>query len=121
MEESDLIVRAWDVNRNSLDTRFVKAIEVIPDEQSEIPLELEEHLTDPESVVGLDVETFEKWSAFSEGSISDSELLLQMGIEGNSIPEWYKKIVLPWIKDGLISMGEFVNSIKFFNQRGLLQ
>nr|NIQ15537.1 hypothetical protein [Candidatus Dadabacteria bacterium] len=112
MQESDLVVRAWDVNRNSWDTRFVKALEVIPAEILDMPLIAEE--------ISLDMETFEKWSSLSGDSISDSDLLASMGLEGKSIPEWYKIIVLPWIQEGLISLEEFVNSIKFFEARGLL-
>ena len=124
MEESDLIVRAWDVKRNSVDARFANAIEVISEELSEIieipPEVIDEDLINPEFEITIDKMTFEKWGGFSEESISDSELLAQMGIEGNSIPEWYKKIVTKWIHDGTISYEEFVNAIKFFEKRGLL-
>lgn len=120
MEESDLIIRAWDVNRNSWDTRFVKALEVIPSDL-EIPFELDETLVENDAEMNLDTEIFNQWSTFSEDSLSDSELLSKLGLEGNSIPEWYKTIVIPWIQEGLISIEEFVNSIKFFNQRGLLE
>jgi hypothetical protein len=43
-----------------------------------------------------------------------------MGIDGDSIPDWYKEIVIKWIRDGIISYEEFVNALIFFEKQGLL-
>ena len=121
MEESDLIVRAWDVKRNSVDVRFANALEVIPNEQESI-LEppIAEGVIDSEGNILLDRETFEQWAGYSEDFITDSEILEKLGIKGNSIPDWYKTIVIQWIYEGTITLEEFANALQFFEKRGLL-
>ena len=65
-------------------------------------------------------EMVSKWAGYSDESISDSELLSYLGLEGNSIPSWYKKSASKWLFDGLTSQEEFVNALKFLYKKGFL-
>jgi len=54
-------------------------------------------------------------------TVSDSELLSLIGLEGNNIPTWYKKFIAEWmIKKEIVSEDELVNALTFFYDRGLL-
>ena len=124
MKESDIVVRAWDTKRYSTDIRFVKAFEVVEGPQSElveVPSDKDETIEEaPTNKIKIDIPTFEKWAGYSDQSISDSELLNQIGITGKSIPSWYKKTVASWIHKGEVSYDDFVNALKFFEKRKLL-
>lgn len=106
METSDLVVRAWDVRKNSADARFVNAIQIVDATRAEI--------------IQLEEKTFAKWAGFSEEIITDSELLAKLGIEGEKIPPWYQKIVSKWVQEGKLSYTDVVNALLFFEKRGIL-
>ena len=130
MEKSDVIFRVWDEYVNSQDTKFIESIEILESEegatieespilssnQTEIKNPLQELV---ESLISSDV--FDKWAGFSSEAVSDEELLEQMGINGKTIPSWYKNVIPNWIKDGEITLEDFVIALKFFNERGLLE
>jgi len=125
MKESDIVVRAWNIQKSSWDTRFVKAIEVVEDlepELVEVPSDIKDEIIEEITTnkFEIDPQTFEKWAGYSEQSISDSELLVQIGIAGKSIPSWYKETVANWIYTGEVSYDDFVNAIKFFEKQKLL-
>ena len=61
-----------------------------------------------------------KWGGLSTEIISDSELLNLVGLEGNTIPRWYKSNIPAWIMQERTSQEEFVNTLNFFYENGLL-
>src|SRR3990170_6306695 len=130
METSNIIVRAWDTNRNSRDAIFLDAIEVEQGESIQVPsnlpelqpgVQLESDLVkmDPEPL--LSIPLLKHWAGFSEESVSDEEFLQNLGLEGTKIPSWFKKSqVAKWVIDETISQRELLDTLKFFEKGGLL-
>jgi len=130
MDASNIIVRAWDTNRNSRDAIFLDAIKVeqgqtiqvpsnIPELQPEVKPESDLVKMDPEPL--LSVPLLKQWAGFSEDSVSDEEFLKSLGFEGTKIPSWFKKSqVAKWVIEETISQRELLDTLKFFENSGLL-
>lgn len=93
--ENDIVIIAWDSNRNGLNSKIYDAWNitgneyVIKDEPLFLlvePEEIEEFVEDEKRLDILD-----KWAGYHSESASDSEILKTFGIEGNHIPQWVKK------------------------------
>ena len=130
MDSSDIIIRAWDTNRNSRDAIFFNAIRV---EQVESPLvpnnisELQPEVKPESDLVKMDPEPLlsipmlKQWAGFSEDSVSDEEFLKNLGLDGTQIPSWFKKSqVAKWVIEEIISQRELLDTLKFFEKSGLL-
>lgn len=127
MELSDLIFRAWDHKLNSRDAKFLNAIEII-EPQTNVNTDVltivsAEQSTDEsslETIVPKDI--LNMWAGFSSEVISDSEILDMLGLEGDSIPSWYKEIIIEgMIKRNIISQEEMLNALTFFYDNGFLE
>ena len=130
MDTSNIIVRAWDINRNSRDAIFLDAIKVEQTAESIVPsnvsslqpeAEIDTDLVkmDPEPL--LSVPMLKQWAGFSEDSISDEEFLKNLGIQGTKVPSWFKKSqVSKWVIEETISQRELLDTLKFFQKSGLL-
>jgi len=116
MPLSDIIIRAWDYNRNMEQAKFYDAIEIVPSSEETVEfggkIEGQQPLWSNEMLSG--------WAGYSENSVSDSELLSQIGIEGQQIPSWFKNKMAKWVIDGTVTHQELVNAMKFFENIGLL-
>ena len=128
IKTSDVLFRAWDVERNALTLYSPNALTVIladnskqpeiipkPDEQSKIPELIE---TNTEITIFLDV--FDKWAGYSEPSISDKEFLSQIRIDGKNIPNWFKDNNAKWFKHGLITQEDLIVALNNLNSRGII-
>jgi len=118
MDVTDVIIRAWDYERNSKDAIFRDAIiaeeMLLPDDKILEPdTQIIPSLLIPEEIIS-------GWAGYSTDVVTDEELLDQLGMDGNSIPSWYKEIVSKWVFDGSISQNEFVDALRFFEQNGKL-
>jgi len=123
MELSDIIIRAWDERRNSIDVNFLDAIRVVyPSELADIELGPPKTTTikPTESEIPITRDVIAKWAGLSSEVISDSELLTIVGLEGETIPSWFKSSIPAWIMQERTSQEEFVNALKFFYENGLL-
>jgi hypothetical protein len=130
MDTSNIIVRAWDSNRNSRDAVFFDAIRVeqaedvitpnnLPQLQPEVEIESGLVKMDPEPLLSIPI--LKQWAGFSEDSISDEEFLKNLGFEGTKIPSWFKKSqVSKWVIEETISQRELLDTLKFFEKSGLL-
>jgi len=128
MDSSDIIIRAWDTNRNSRDAIFFNAIKVEqaelapsekPESQPEVKQESDLVKMDPEPL--LSIPMLKQWAGFSEDSVSDEEFLKNLGLEGSKIPSWFKKSqVSKWVIDDIISQRELLDTLKFFEKNGIL-
>src|SRR3989337_264615 len=130
MDLSNIVVRAWDSNRNSRDAIFLDAIKVEQGESIQVPsnlpelqpkVELESDLVkmDPEPL--LLVPLLKQWAGFSEDSVSDEDFLKNLGLEGTKIPSWFKKSqVVKWVIEETISQRELLDTLKFFEKNGIL-
>jgi len=134
MDTSNIIVRAWDIDRNSRDAVFLDAIKVeqaestLPSEsQPEIIPELQFEVKPESDLVKMDPEPLlsgpllKQWAGFSEESVSDEEFLQNLGLEGTKIPSWFKKSqVAKWVIEETISQRELIDTLKFFEKNGIL-
>lgn len=128
MDSSDIIIRAWDTNRNSRDAIFLNAIKVEQAElapskklESQPEVKQESYLVkmDPEPL--LSIPMLKQWAGFSEDSVSDEEFLKNLGLQGTKIPSWFKKSqVSKWVIDDIISQRELLDTLKFFEENGIL-
>lgn len=130
MDTSNIIVRAWDSNRNSRDAVFLDAIKVeqatnvqvpssLPQLQSEAELKSDIIKMDPEPL--LSIPMLKQWAGYSEDSVSDEEFLENLGFQGTKIPSWFKKSqVSKWVIEETISQRELLDTLKFFEASGLL-
>lgn len=59
----------------------------------------------------------EEWNV---SLFSDASLLNGMGMHGNHIPSWVKKLA-EWVSDGGINQSDFVNAIKYLNENGVIK
>src|SRR3990170_130851 len=130
MDISNIIVRAWDTNRNSRDAIFLNAIKVEQVESALVPsniLELQPEVKPESDLVKMDPEPLlsmsllKQWAGFSENSVSDEEFLQNLGLEGTKIPSWFKKSqVARWVIEETISQRELLDTLKFFEKNGIL-
>ncbi|MEX1151300.1 MAG: hypothetical protein WEB28_04375, partial [Nitrosopumilaceae archaeon] len=128
MDVSNIVVRAWDMDRNSRDAIFLNAIKVeqaqlSPSEklesQSEVKQESDLVKMDPEPL--LSIPMLKQWAGFSEDSVSDEEFLKNLGLEGTKMPSWFKKSqVAKWVIEETISQRELLDTLKFFEKNGIL-
>ena len=119
MGTSDIIIRAWDQKRNSIDILFEDAWKIIEPQgilDSEFGLEPE---MDPEPLMSMDY--LNGWVGYSSVVIGDSEFLSHIEIDGDKIPSWFKKgQVAKWVINEQISQQEFVDALRFLSEEGLL-
>jgi len=128
MDISNIVVRAWDTNRNSRDAIFLNAIKVEqvelapsekPESQPEVKQESDLVKMDPEPLLSFPL--LKQWAGFSEDSISDEEFLEHLGLDGTQIPSWFKKSqVAKWVIEETISQRELIDTLKFFEKNGIL-
>jgi len=95
MDISNIVVRAWDTNRNSRDAIFLNAIKVEQAEsilvqsgqlESEPAAKLESDILEMDPEPLLSVSLLKRWAGFSEDSVSDEEFLKNLGLEGTKMP-----------------------------------
>ena len=130
MDISNIVVRAWDINRNSRDAIFLNAIKVEQAEsilvqsgqlESEPAVKLESDILEMDPEPLLSVSLLKRWAGFSEDSVSDEEFLKNLGLEGTKVPSWFKKSqISKWVIEETISQRELLDTLKFFEKSGLL-
>jgi len=125
METSDVIIRAWDLHRNSADANFPDLLTVTGDIISYFPDFEPVDYTDILDKSGNFTSVFpegllDKWAGYSEETISDTELLSHLGLEGNYIPQWFKDTTAKWYMDGKISEQEFVDALRYLSENNIL-
>jgi len=129
MKTSDVIIRTWDTARNSWDSNFPGLLTVTGSPFYGEPIDA----VDLGDLLGREAESsggnvtsafpegfLERWSAFSTGTVSDAELLAQLGLEGDHIPEWFKMTTAKWFMDEKISEQEFVDALGFLSKNMIL-
>lgn len=128
MEKSDIITRIWDEQKRSADTKILDAIQVIQSEKK--PEKNNEAITSEtiqknntpiqsENQVDL-IPKIKEWGGYSPTSISDSDMLKSIGIEGNHIPDWVMKTT-KWVINGDITQKEFLDIIQYLHEKGAVK
>ncbi|MEX0657264.1 MAG: hypothetical protein WD154_06945 [Nitrosopumilaceae archaeon] len=130
MEKSNLVIVAWDYNRNARTITVLDAFEVTESKKTtEAGKKMFEQPTQSQSEVemvpepGIDVmfedqkETIQKWAGYHTMSASDSELLDALNIKLDNkdivIPNWIKNNLAKWTLDEKISFKEFRKAIEY--------
>ena len=133
MNKSDIIFRTWNDRESSGDFKIYEALQVTKSEdmkniQNTIQ-NIQQNTTNSLSQQGIEStiqnendieESIKMWGGYSSKSISDSEFLSKIGINGNSIPHWVMKST-KWFVDGEINLQEFVDSIKYLDEKGFIK
>ncbi|MGI0088401.1 MAG: hypothetical protein ACREBI_10680 [Nitrosotalea sp.] len=132
MNTSNIIVRAWDDQKSSTDLTIYDAWQVTPYTQvssqnaTQTDLLSKNLITQniapvPQNTTdtGL-LDTIKEWGGYSATSISDSQLLSEIGIDGKSIPPWFMKTA-KWVAQGEESQQDFVKGVKYLYEKGLVR
>lgn len=130
MEKSNLVIVAWDYNRNAGTTTVLDAFEVTESKKTtEVGTKMFEEPAQSQPEVemtpepGIDVmfedqkETIQKWAGYHTESAADSELLDALNIKLDNkdsvLPNWIKSNLAKWILDEKISFKEFRKAIEY--------
>jgi hypothetical protein len=127
METSDVIIRTWDNKRNSWDSNFPGLLTVTGSPFFGEPLEA----IDLGDVLGREASSgnvtsifpegfLDRWNAFSDGNVSDGDLLEVLGLEGQIIPDWFKKTAAKWFMEQKISEQEFIDALTYLSNKNIL-
>lgn len=145
MQTSDIIIRSWDIYRASSDTHVQNAIKVIENPITNNALTTttsnEVHMnmtsTAPSTLIQLPpspanqnsskvssvpdlMSVIKEWGGYSPNSISDSQLLQALGLQGNHIPSWVLKTT-KLVVNGEMSEQEFSNMLKYLSDSKLIK
>lgn len=100
----DVVIRTWDSRRNSADTTILSAWDIGDVKENKQDL----------------LPAIKKWGGYDIDTISDSELLQTLEIDGESIPSWFKKIA-KWVVMKQLGEQEMVNALKYMHDKELLK
>jgi hypothetical protein len=136
MPKSNIFIREWDEAKYSSDTKIKDAIQIIESPQNtqtlkdllpeKIPSQdMSSKPSDGDITPRLDATDdvtpyIKQWAGYSSTSISDSELLGHMGINGNHIPSWFMKGT-KWLVNGDTSQQEFKEAIQYMLTKGIIK
>ena len=127
MEKSDIIFRAWNDRMSSSDVKILGAWQVTEGTQqtsSSQSLEgqtVKSSLVTNQNAAQSDVLTAIKdWGGYSSHSISDSELLSHVGIQGKSIPAWVAKTA-KYVVDGDLTPEGFASIVQYLAFEGIVK
>ena len=59
-------------------------------------------------------------TGYSSESVTDSEFLETVGIDGTNIPKWFKNKVAKWLYTEYVSQQEFMDALKYLDEIGIL-
>ena len=139
VENSDIVVQAWDIRRNVVYLHANDILEIMPSEQAAEPVEtqqVQEQQTQEPTMPEQPVQTTEdlteqdqtirQWAGYDTESATDGQLLeAVIGKEATDgqtaqIPSWVKGDVAEWYVSGQITYGEFAAVINYLYDYGLL-
>ena len=121
MDKSNIVVRMWDAYRNSVDTKILNAWQIIqstPEVQS-TNVANQPHPTIIPSETQDAMSSIRKWGGYSPTSISDSQLLEDLGMSGTHIPSWFMKTT-KWVVTSEIGQQDFLNALKYMHDHGMI-
>jgi hypothetical protein len=136
MDKSNIIIRTWDNERHAGDVHIVDAIQIdqsenTPDLQNEAEqtsedtskdqTQIEEQIKpDETSETIVRKESVLEWAGYSPNVKSDKEILEESGIQGETIPKWFKNKFGKWVFTGQIELVDFEKAIKYLSERGVI-
>lgn len=130
--KSNVVLYGWDMNRNAIQFTFEGALEVMTgsDKQATIndvqKIEPDAINADSEKIQSKSlpqtdiIESIKEWGGYAPKSISDSEMLHDIGVDANHVPSWMKKTT-KWVVSGQIHYEDLVNAIKYMHEKGIIK
>lgn len=141
MPKSDLFVRVWNQQLASQDIAMFDALQVVSNPQvsnqnstKTLAGSLSNHTVTNNTNQPLSnqnatgsgktnsdtMTAIKEWGGYSPQSISDSQLLGSLGMQGLHIPSWVMKTT-KFVVNGDIDEQDFVNIIKYLNGNGIIK
>ena len=137
MPTSSIIIRMWDQDRSSTDVQVLDAIRVLPTPNTtgilqdaaqnrtgttSVTPSFNLHLTPDTTTTQQDdmMTIVKEWGGYLPQSISDSQMLDSMGLEGDHAPSWLMKTA-KWVVDGSVTLQDFKNAIEYLHDKGIIK
>ena len=134
MDKSNIIFRTWNDRHASSDVviqnawqvtegpKLTSSSQLAPSQEQNIPIPQTPSLVPPVTSQGTPdiVSKIKDWGGYSPNPISDSELLSDIGIQGQSIPNWAGKLS-KMVVDGDLTPQEFENALKYLASIGVVK
>ncbi|MGI0082989.1 MAG: hypothetical protein ACREAG_06800, partial [Nitrosopumilaceae archaeon] len=121
----DMVIRAWDANRNSFDTIIYDALNVVENNiptQKPVEDNVEENTMNPLAETKDDTySVLMKWSGYLQESATDAQMLDSIGISGTFIPKWVKKDLAGYVFDQKMTLEDLIITIRYLNQVGIVR
>lgn len=64
--------------------------------------------------------TIDKWAGYDVDSVTDSEMLHTIGIDGSDIPDWMSNVA-SWVHDGKLNMMDMINALTYLKNSGIIK
>ena len=117
MDVSPINLRIWDIYRNSVDTKILDAWQIIQptsmiNQEPTIPPIIQQNSTSRQNEISDIMSSIKEWGGYSSISISDSQLLEDLGMHGTHIPSWFMKTT-KWVVSNEINPQDFLNALKY--------
>jgi len=125
---SDIIIRMWDVKRNSQDTILSEVIKVEEANANPAGKIQSQNIskTQTPSIKSSDFKNMiEMWEGYQSDSVTDSEMINYLGITTNAdsqniIPKWFKANFSQWILDDLVTEKDMKEVLTWMNKKGMI-
>lgn len=120
MDKSNIVVRMWDAYRNSIDTKILDVLQVVQSTQAVQSTSVTNPTPITQNEMPDTMSSIRKWGGYSSTSISDSQLLEDLGMHGSHIPSWFMKTT-KWIITNEIDQQDFLNALKYLYDNGMIK
>ena len=64
--------------------------------------------------------TINKWAGYDVDTVTDSEMLSTIGINGDDIPDWMSNVA-SWVHDGDLDMMDMINALTYLKNFGIIK
>ena len=123
MPTSDIIIRMWDINKNSQDTILSEVIKVT---ESDTSKSTNKTIVEKVQTTNFGFKnTIEKWGGYQSKVISDMELMEYLGINIDNknkikIPTWFKTNFSQWIVSDTLNEEDIKEALEWMKGKGIL-
>ena len=123
MPTSDIIIRMWDINKNSQDTILSEVIKVT---ESDTSKSTNKTIAEKPQTTNFGFKNIiEKWGGYQSEIISDKELVEYLGINIDNknkikIPTWFKTNFSQWIVSDTLNEEDIKEALEWMKGKGIL-
>ena len=128
MPTSDIIIRMWDVKRNSQDTILSEIIKVT-ETNADSAYKKQPQSTSETQMPPIQSNDFrnmiEMWGGYQSNSATDSEIMEYLGISldvdsQHVIPKWFKANMPQWILDNLLNEEDMKEALTWMSTKNMI-